>query len=54
MASRTHDNGINDKIISYFKDGVNAVYQGSSPEGALETTSRGVADILIEYNLAPK
>lgn len=54
LSSRTQDNGINDKIISYFKDAVNSVNQGSSAEGALETAARGVAQVFAEYGLTPK
>ena len=54
LASRTQDNGINDKTISYFKDAVNSVNQGSSAEGALETAARGVAQVFAEYGLTPK
>lgn len=51
LASRTRDNGINDEIIGYFRNAVNAVYQGSSPLGALETASKGVTDVLTNYGL---
>ncbi len=51
LSSRTKDNGINDQIISYFKDAVNTIYQGSSAQGALETASRGVVQVLEEYGL---
>ncbi|MBI4130166.1 sugar ABC transporter substrate-binding protein [Candidatus Roizmanbacteria bacterium] len=51
LASRTQDNGINDKIINYFKDAVNAVEKGSSPRGALDTAARGVEQVLKEYGL---
>jgi hypothetical protein len=50
LASRTQDNGINDKIIGYMKDAVNSVLMGSSPRGALETASNGVSQVLTEYN----
>lgn len=49
MASRTQDNGINDKIVSYVKDAVNAVQQGSSAEGAWETARLGIEQVLLEY-----
>jgi multiple sugar transport system substrate-binding protein len=54
LSSRTHDNGINDKTISYFKDAVNSMNQGSSAQGALETVGRGVAQVFAEYGLTPK
>ena len=54
LSSRTQDNGINDKIISYFKDAVNSINSGSSAEGALETAARGVVQVFEEYGLTPK
>ncbi|KKR50370.1 MAG: ABC transporter, solute-binding protein [Microgenomates group bacterium GW2011_GWC1_41_8] len=54
MASRTQDNGINDKIISYLKDAVNAVNQGSSSTGAWETALQGIQQVLVEYNVESK
>lgn len=54
LSSRTHDNGINDKTISYFKDAINSINQGSSAEGALETASKGVVQVLKEYGLTAK
>ena len=53
MASRTQDNGINDKIISYLTDAVNAVNQGSSPAGAWETAQQGIQQVLVEYSVEP-
>lgn len=49
MASRTFDNGINDRIIKYFEDAVNAVNAGDSVEDALETASKGVVQVLSQY-----
>lgn len=50
LSSRTQDNGINDKIIGYFKDAVNAVVQGSGPQPAMETAASGVRQVLTEYD----
>lgn len=52
MASRTYDNGINDKIIKYFEDAVNVVNQGVAPRSALETTANGVKQVLSTYGIA--
>ena len=52
LASRTFDNGLNDKIIQYFEDAVNAVNQGKSAKEALGTTRQGVSQILAQYGLA--
>jgi len=47
MASRTFDNGINDKIIKYYEDAINAVNLGTStPDEALKTTQQGVQQVL--------
>lgn len=49
MASRTFDNGINDKIIKYYEDAVNAVNLGTTtPEEALKTTQQGVQQVLLQ------
>jgi len=52
LCSRTFDNGINDKIIKYFEDAVNAVAQGGTSKGALETAAQGVAQVLASYGLS--
>ena len=51
MASFTHDNGINDQIIKYYEDAVNAVLSGQNVEKALETTIEGVDEVLTKYGL---
>lgn len=53
LASRTFDNGLNDKIIKYFEDAVNALHQGISPQAALETAAKGVNQTLSTYGLTP-
>mgnify|MGYP001152138322 CR=1 FL=1 len=52
LCSRTFDNGINDKMIGYFKDAVNAVNINKTPAEALETAAYGVAQLLSQYGLA--
>lgn len=52
LASRTFDNGINDKLIQYVTDAVNAVGQGSAPTQALDTMSQGFAQVLGSYGLS--
>jgi len=49
LCSRTFDNGINDKIIKYYEDAVNAVNKGQSPKSALATVAQGVAQVLSQY-----
>ena len=51
MASFTHDNGINDQIIKYYEDAVNAVLSGQNVEKSLETTIDGVDEVLTKYGL---
>lgn len=52
LSSRTYDNGLNDKIIKYFENAVNAVNQGNEIGSALETASQGVAQVLAQYGLS--
>lgn len=51
LASRTYDNGINDRLIKYLEDAVNSLSTGGSPESALSTASRGFQQILSQYGL---
>lgn len=52
LASRTFDNGINDKMIKYFENAVNGVNQGKTPKEALQTASQGVSQVLSQYGLS--
>lgn len=52
LASRTFDNGINDKLIKYLTDAVNSVGQGTAPTQALDTMSQGFAQVLGSYGLS--
>lgn len=52
LCSRTYDNGINDKMIGYFKDAVNAVNANENPADALATAASGVAQLLSQYGLS--
>ncbi len=51
LASRTFDNGINDRMIKYFEDAVNAVNDGDTSAEALLTASEGVSQLLSQYGL---
>ncbi len=51
LCSRTFDNGINERMIKYFEDAVNAVNAGKSPKEALNTAASGVAQVLSQYGL---
>jgi ABC-type glycerol-3-phosphate transport system substrate-binding protein len=52
LCSRTYDNGINDRMIKYFEDAVNAVNRGQSSQKALETAASGVSQLLSQYGIA--
>jgi multiple sugar transport system substrate-binding protein len=50
LSSNTSDQGINDEMIKYYEDAVNAVvFQGATPQGALETAQKGVEQTLDKY-----
>lgn len=51
LCSRTFDNGINDRMIKYFEDAVNAVNAQNSPTEVLSTTAQGVSQLLSQYDL---
>lgn len=51
LASRTFDNGINDKLIKYLEDAVNGLAKGSSPQAVLQTASTGFRQVLSSYGL---
>lgn len=49
LSSNTFDNGINDEMIKYWEDGINAVVGGQDPQTALQTVDRGVKQVLDKY-----
>ena len=51
LSSLTHDNGINDRIIKYFEDAVNAVNQRTDPEQALSAAAEGISQVLTQYGI---
>ena len=51
LCSRTHDNGINDRMIKYFEDAVNGVNSGNSPDDVLSITAQGVSQLLSQYGI---
>lgn len=53
MASRTYDNGLNDKMIKYFEDAVNSVNKGVAPKSAIETVSKGMNQVFQTYGISP-
>lgn len=51
LSSRTYDNGLNDRIIKYYEDAVNAIGQGNSSRSALATVQQGVTQVLTDFGL---
>lgn len=51
LSSNTQDNGLNQQMIKYYEDAVNAVNQGQDSAASLATTAQGVAQVLIKYGL---
>lgn len=51
LISRTYDNGLNDEIIKYIENAVNATAQGVSYAEALKTAKQGVDQVLTKYKL---
>ncbi|MDD5147359.1 MAG: sugar ABC transporter substrate-binding protein [Candidatus Daviesbacteria bacterium] len=49
LASNTFDNGINDEMIKYFEDGINATLAGIDPQTALQTVDKGAKQVLDKY-----
>jgi multiple sugar transport system substrate-binding protein len=51
LASRTFDNGLNDKLIKYLEDAINSVNNGASPTDALKTMASGFQQIFNQFGL---
>lgn len=51
MSTFTHDNGINDQIIKYYRDAVTAVLGGTAVDQALQTVAQGVTQVLRQYGV---
>lgn len=51
LSSATFDNGLNDQLIKYYQDAVNAVNAGTPAADALAITEQGVTQILQKYSL---
>lgn len=49
LSSNTFDSGINDEMIKYFEDGINATLAGTDPGTALQTVDKGVKQVLDKY-----
>jgi multiple sugar transport system substrate-binding protein len=51
LSSRTFDNGLNDQIIKYYEDAINAVRQGEDAADALVATEQGITQVFSRFNL---
>jgi len=51
MISRTFDNGLNDEIIKYLENVINATIEGVSYHEALKTAKQGVDQVFEKYQL---
>lgn len=51
LASRTFDNGLNDRMTKYVENAVNAINSGSSPQQELDTVANGFSQVLSSYGL---
>jgi multiple sugar transport system substrate-binding protein len=50
LCSFTHDDGLNDKMIDYYKDATQAVIEGGRAQDVLQTLDKGVKQVLRQYN----
>lgn len=51
MTSMTQDNGLNDGIIVYLKDAINATAQGVAYSEALKNAKKGIDQIFLRYKI---
>ncbi len=51
LASRTFDNGLNDKLITYLQDAINGKSTGSSEVERLQTMAAGFKQVFTTYGL---
>jgi ABC-type glycerol-3-phosphate transport system substrate-binding protein len=53
MNSYTHDNGLNDQVIKYYEDAVNAITtNGQEVRSVTQTVQQGLAQVLRTYGLS--
>ena len=51
LASATHDNGVNDRIIKYYEDAINAINQGENLEDVTTTAEQGITQVLSQFGV---
>lgn len=49
LNSATRDQGLNDEMIKYYEDAVNSVNNNSDAQSALQTTTKGIQQVLDKY-----
>ncbi len=49
VASRTYDNGLNDEIIRYLENAINATIQGTTYSEALKTAKQGIDQVFSRF-----
>lgn len=49
LAGKTGDEGVNDELIKYYEDALNAINNGATIPGVTKTLSEGVAQVLAKY-----
>lgn len=54
LSSRTHDNGLNDRMIKYLEDAINRLDQGDSIEGTLSTAAQGFQQVLNSFGASAR
>jgi len=51
IVSKTQDNGLNDGIITYLKDAINATSQGVAYSEALNNAKKGIDQLFLRYKI---
>ncbi|MBI4004557.1 sugar ABC transporter substrate-binding protein [Candidatus Roizmanbacteria bacterium] len=51
LISRTYDNGLNDEVVKYLENAVNATIQGVSYSEALRVAGQGVSQVYSRYKI---
>lgn len=54
LNSFTHDNGLNDQLISYYRDGVNGLIEGEKIEDVMLAIESGTKQVLKQYAVSSK
>lgn len=52
LNSYTHDNGLNDQMIEYYRDGINSLLEGEKVDDAVEFIESGTSEVLSQYGIS--